>query len=73
MLNNHVSVVKYILDTVPSADVMAKNSFGSSALDEAFKRADGDMLLEVLKHSSAVGVENKMGMSEEGGGAEAEP
>jgi hypothetical protein len=73
VLNNHAPVVKYLLDNIPTADVMLKNSFGSSALDEAFKRADGDMLLEVLKHKSAAGVENKMGMTEDDGGAEAEP
>lgn len=65
VLNNHLECVKYLLEKFTDINVMQTNVAGKSALDEGFNSPSGDMLVVLLKHSSAATVESKIEMNEE--------
>ena len=56
--NQHLKVVKLLLEDA-NADILKKNSFGKSALTEAFGRDNTDITAALLTHSSAKELENQ--------------
>jgi predicted nicotinamide N-methyase len=56
--NQHLPVVKLLLES-PNADILKKNSFGKSALTEAFGRENTDITAALLTHTSAKELENQ--------------
>lgn len=51
--NGKVEVVGALLERLENLDVLVKNSFGKSALSEAFNCGNQDILRMILEHSSA--------------------
>ena len=64
--NQHLPVVKLLLEQ-ESADILKKNSFGKSALTEAFGRDNADITAALLTHSSAKELENQKKKKKKGG------
>lgn len=57
--NEHESVVALLLERCNSALVLARNSFGKSALTEAFGRGSAAMLNRLLEHRSAASLDEE--------------
>eukprot|EP00040_Diaphanoeca_grandis_P023304 m.126570 g.126570 ORF g.126570 m.126570 type:complete len:442 (+) comp29209_c0_seq2:117-1442(+) len=53
VLNKHIDITKVLLTKCESADVLHKNSFGKSALTEAFGVGIADLTQLLLEHKSA--------------------